>query len=91
MVGARISLLILQATEDILHWGPSSDDRNRAEHLREIQEMFRQFKGLKNLELSGLINLGDVEVLNILYLGENRECHIDLIACKKNIEVVKLC
>ncbi|KAJ6901330.1 hypothetical protein NC651_019172 [Populus alba x Populus x berolinensis] len=48
-------------------------------------------QGLKNLELSGLINLGDVEVLNILYLGENRECHIDLIACKKNIEVVKLC
>ncbi|KAJ6909996.1 hypothetical protein NC652_020871 [Populus alba x Populus x berolinensis] len=47
--------------------------------------------GLKNLELSGLINLGDVEVVNILYHGENQECHIDLIACKKNIEVVKLC
>lgn len=48
-------------------------------------------QGLKNLELSGLINLGDVEVLNILYHGEIQECHIDLIACKKNIEVVKLC
>lgn len=48
-------------------------------------------QGLKNLELSGLINLGDVEVLNILYHGENQECHIDLIACMKNIEVVKLC
>ncbi|KAJ6901323.1 hypothetical protein NC651_019167 [Populus alba x Populus x berolinensis] len=42
------SLLILQATEDILHWGPSSDDRNRAEHLREIQEMFRQFKKMND-------------------------------------------